>query len=274
MRKWLAATAMAGLSACLENPGVDQRLADKPNVLIREFDLGWNNPVRVRLFRSGSLTGLFLRNDGPSTFDTLEFFLQISLYGLPGGDYGSTSGFPMLIQEPLAERHVRLAGLRAGEEADLGTLTEKFPSQLGRLEMIFYPIRSQAGAHRSNYAGAGFYSGRFSEIGRSGETRSGTLQGLVIEGSFHFWLRSESGWIGSFRSLLQGDTLFQTRYLGTWYADSVPRLFWRAPSPGDSTRLSVHLHPYAGLASDTLGLETSMVSMPAQEWPPRDRGTP
>lgn len=261
MRNRIFAAALFGLAGCIENPDTDHGLATRHDRLEKVFALDPSARILIQALRTDGTTRLKVSNPGRIAIDSLEFCLQIlgrplreySYYGLP-----DIAAAP-LADNPMAEFHGRVLGLKPHTEADLGSLDLYAPwLDMDKLYLGFTPLRGAVGGRRYHSPGYGFFRGRIAPVETSERSLGGAFRGVAWEGGFFAWVDGPGS--GMLTGPGQQDTLVYLFLMHNWTMRPVPGPDLGALGEGDSLSFSAWLRdgqspPESSLYSATFARE-------------------
>jgi hypothetical protein len=233
MKGWLAATALAALTACIENPGTDQGLATKHDRLEDDFPIGSYAQLHIKVERSGDESRLSVTNPGPRMIDSVEFLLQVlgsplqSWAGLPD------MSTPALSSDPLAEFHGKVVGIGSGMTLDLGPLALFYPwGDLDKLTLNFIPFNGSIAGRDFGSKGLGYFTGRISSADTALHFPGGLMRAVATEFNFFSWVgEGENGMLTGFKT---HDTLWALTYLHYWNSSQMAAVDLGKLGEGDS----------------------------------------
>jgi hypothetical protein len=281
-----AAAALLCLSACLENPGVDWRVAHRHDLASAEYDADGSS-VRIRLERRNGETRLYLRNTGQKDLDSLDFLIELCRDpGLYPADDGENLGpsRPALCLDRIYGTHILAARLPAGSEADLGALAGDLPEALDEARILFTLLRDSGYSSRYGSNRYGYYEGTWAVSRPANPPDSGSLRGMILrDGTFYFLLADWGITARLLRASLAGDSLVDAHYEGGWdyhQAEALrdpaaipPAVLRPGAGSSDSLRLQCRfLGHFVPGHPDSLTLRIALARPVGLEWPKQAAG--
>lgn len=250
MKTWIPAAAIACLTACLENPGVDRDLASHHERVGSAFIPVAGSRVRVRLERESGVTRMFLSDIGPEPLDSISYFLQVNYDGIRerlGRDYTSPDTKAYFGPFAFSETRGSIALPSGGAELGLGALEGAFPRMLDRTDLNFIPLKAMRAGIALGHPRSGYYEGHWSDTHSSGESHAGGVRGIIgLNGAFYFSSHGGDPEFGQIEGRLVSDSVHSAEYVSGWYGISLSKQWesvrLRSGGPEDSLVILTRFH--------------------------------